>query len=300
METKAKYTLVGFFVLTFSLALVAFVLWLARYDVNEQHFKEYRLYMTQSVAGLNTNSIVYYKGLDVGFIKDIRINPKNQEEIEIVLRISQPNLIKVDSYASIESQGITGNKTVELGGGSQGAKMLMPNDEGFATIALKESFLSSLTSKASNIGEKFDVLLSRVNMLLNNQNLHNVEKILDNTQRSTKSFNTMVNNLNQVVKTNLTSSLQNLDHSLKQIDKLANNWDKVGNNVNELIRDDIKTLLNEFKNTANSAQNIDGVIDGFEQTLEKLNQTLENFNENGGDLLFKTREIHYGPGERNE
>lgn len=300
METKAKYTLVGFFVLSFSIAMVIFILWLARYDVNEQSFKEYRLYMTKSIAGLNINSIVYYKGLDVGLVKDIRINPKNQEEIEIILKISQPNLIKEDSYASIESQGITGNKTVELSGGSQNAKQLASNDNGFAVIPLKESFMSELTSQASNIGQKFDILLARLNMMLNNQNLHNIEKILDNTQHSTEKFNALMTALNETVNKNVNTTLYNVNHSLKQFDKLANNWDEVGSNINGLIKNDIKQLLQEFKGAANSAQNIDEVIEEFEYTLEKLNQTLEHFNDSGGDLLFKTREIQYGPGEKNE
>lgn len=312
MDNKARYTLVGFFILTFSIAMIAFVLWLARYDVNKDKLKEYRLYVEQSISGLNKNSIVYYKGLDIGIVDDIRINPRNLEQIEIVLKLSKPELVKIDTIASIESQGVTGNKTIELSGGTQNAPILETKENGFAVIPVKKSFFSELTSQASNIGQKVDIVLSQIAKILNEKNLNNFEQILDNSNNSTKNLdvlmvdlNTMIKNINTVVQDDVKSSLESFDtlintnikHTLKKLDSVSNNVNKLGTNVNQLIEDDIKVILQEFRVTAKSAQNIDEVLYGFEQTLEKINNTMENFNQNGGDMLFKTRESKFGPGE---
>ena len=53
MENKARYTVVGLFVLVFTIAMVLFILWLARYDIEEINAKEYRLYSKTSIGGLN-------------------------------------------------------------------------------------------------------------------------------------------------------------------------------------------------------------------------------------------------------
>ncbi len=312
MDNKARYTLVGFFILTFSIAMIAFVLWLARYDINKDKLTEYRLYVKQSISGLNINSIVYYKGLDIGIVEDIRINSKNLEEIEVVLKISQPKLIKTDTVASIESQGVTGNKTIELSGGTQNTPLLPINDEGFATIPVKQSFFSELTSQASNIGQKVDIVLSQIAKALDEKNLKNFEAILSNTNTSTQNFDKLMLDVNSLMNENIKNSLTKFDtlmtnnieqtlnklqQTLKNIDHLSTNMQKVGNNVNTLIQNDIKTILKEFKTTAQSAQNIDEVLQSFEQSLEKMNDTIDNFSQNGGDMIFKTREVKYGPGE---
>ncbi len=315
MDNKARYTLVGFFILIFSIAMIAFVLWLARYDINKDKLKEYRLYVKQSISGLNINSIVYYKGLDIGIVEDIRINPKNLEEIEIVLKVSQPELIKTNTVATIESQGVTGNKTIELSGGTQDSAKLLPNEEGYATIPIKQSFLNELTSQASNIGQKVDIVLSQISKVLDEKNLKNFESILNNTNNSTQNFDKLVMDANQLMNQNIknslaqfdtlmttkiTQTLTQLEQTLKNLDDVSKNMNQLGDNVNLLIQEDIKLLLNEFKITAQSAQNVDEVLIGFEQTLEKMNDTIDNFSQNGGDMIFKTREVKYGPGETHD
>lgn len=291
MENKAKYTLVGLFLLSFSIAMVAFVLWLARYDTNKDELQEYRLYVKKSVSGLKAKSIVYYKGLEIGSVESIQVNSKNLEEIEIILNLSKPSLVKIDTFAQIESQGVTGNKIVELSGGTQNSKLLEANSSGIYVIPVKNTFLDSISQNASDISSKADQFLSKLNLLLNESNMKGVESLLNNANTSTKSFDDIAQNVNTLINKDIKKSLQN-------IDKLSENINKLSSNVNQLIQNDIKSILNEFKQTAKSAQNIDEVMVEFENSLIKLNNTVDNFNLNGGSMIFQTREIKYGPGEK--
>ncbi len=316
MENKAKYTTVGLFVLTFSVAMVAFVLWLARYDVDEITAREYRIYSTNSVAGLNKNSIIQYKGLNIGTVKDIRVNPKNLEEIEIILKITQPQLIKVDSFAIIESQGVTGNKLIEISGGSQDSEILEQNKElNYTKIPLKKSFLDKITSSAGNITSNVETLLKRIELLLNDKNIKNIENILSNSSDSTKNLNILLNKANKLVETSLPKTLNNIDkmtnsiddvvkkditNVAKEVDTLAKNFNSISSDIKIIINEDVRFLLEDLRKTAKSSQNIDEVLNKLENTIEKIDSTIEDFNENGGNMIFNTREIPYGPGEKND
>lgn len=312
MENKARYTVVGIFVLVFTIAMILFVLWLARYDIEEINSKEYRLYSKISIGGLNKNSIVEYKGLDIGVVEKIQINPKNLEEIEIILKISKPEVIKIDSFAIVQSQGVTGNKIIEIDGGTHNANLLTHKDDSFSVIPLKKSFLDKITSSAGNITEQVETVLVRFEKLLNKKNLDNIDNILNNTNKSTKDFDEMILKVNNLIDSSFVKTLNNVDKMTSSIEKVVKddisktvtNVDNLSKNLNLLAKDiqviintDVKLLIKELQKTATSSQDIDKVLDELENTLHKIDNTVDEFSKNGGDMIFKTRKVNYGPGE---
>ncbi len=313
MENKARYTIVGLFVLIFAIAMVIFILWLARYDVEEINAKEFRLYSKTSIAGLNKNSMVEYKGLDIGTVKDIGIDPNNLEQIEVILKITNPNVIKTNSYAIIQSQGVTGNKIIEIEGGTQEAELLVPKKGSFSIIPLKKSFIDKLTSSAGNITSQIETVLKRFEVLLSDKNMQNIEQILKNTNNSTKSLDEVMLNVNNLIEKELVKTLKNVDsmtssinsvvkkdikNTIKKIDSLSQNFNILSKDINSTINKDVKLLIEDLRKTAKSTQGIDKVLDDLEATLNKIDTTVEEFSSNGGDMIFKTREVKYGPGEQ--
>lgn len=293
MENKARYTLVGVFVLFFTVCLVAFALWLAKYGEHHQKSSQYRMYVKESVSGLSKNSLVFYKGLEVGIVKTIHINPNNLEEIEIIINIYNSHLIKEDTYAKIESQGVTGNKTIELSGGTQDSKVLPLNNKGYAIIPVQASLLSKLTSQASNITDKMNITLEKINKLLNEENINNFNKLLKNTELSSNNFNEFINELRSLVQSNV-------KNSMIKIDTMSDNVSTLSKDINTFIKKDLKHTLKQFERTLDETQDIDIILDEFKRTLEKINTTLDDVNENKGNMFFETREISYGPGENQD
>ena len=82
METRANYLLVGSFVLGLALALVLFLAWIAKIELGDGQ-PVYRIFFTGSVTGLKDGSPVRYRGVPVGSVTDIRIDPANVEQIEV-------------------------------------------------------------------------------------------------------------------------------------------------------------------------------------------------------------------------
>ena len=87
METRASYILVGYFVLGLIAAAFAFVVWLSSIQFEEVP-KRYLIYFEGSVTGLEVASPVRYRGVPVGSVTDIRIDPENIERIRVTVEIS--------------------------------------------------------------------------------------------------------------------------------------------------------------------------------------------------------------------
>ena len=75
METRASYIAVGAFVLVLILGLVGFVIWVGKFRGAEQ-FARYDILFAGSVTGLQVDGTVRYRGIPVGRIIDIRIDPR--------------------------------------------------------------------------------------------------------------------------------------------------------------------------------------------------------------------------------
>jgi len=297
VENKARYTIVGLFLIIFSVAMVTFVLWQARFSLDEKKFFEYRIYSKNSIAGLKENSFVEYKGLVIGSVEKISINSQNIEQIEVILKINEPDVIKSDSYAVIASQGITGNKNIEIDGGSLSAPSLIPKEGKFLTIPLKASFFDSLTKDAGDITENLNSVLVNLNTLLNKNNIENITHILKNFEQSSQKIVSTLDKVDITI-THINRLLsKDVTTTLKSVDITAKEWGELAQDLRALVDKDLKSLSNKLNNTLDDTNGLDKVIYNINNTLEKLGTTLDNINTNGGDMLFKTRDIRYGPKE---
>ena len=123
MEPKVNYIVVGAFVVLLGTAVLAGILWLGKTDLRDAHDR-YDAYMRESVAGLSVDSTVKYRGVDVGRVKAIALNPDNPEEVRLSLDILRGTPIKTDTIAVLETQGLTGLARINLTGGSRDAPPL--------------------------------------------------------------------------------------------------------------------------------------------------------------------------------
>ena len=123
METRVKYLVVGLFVVLLGTTSVVLFLWLSR-GIERPVYDRYDAYFRESVSGLNQNAPVKYRGVDVGRVRDIGLNPANVEEVRLTLDIVRGTPVKTDSVATLRIQGLTGLAFVDLSGGSQRAPLL--------------------------------------------------------------------------------------------------------------------------------------------------------------------------------
>jgi phospholipid/cholesterol/gamma-HCH transport system substrate-binding protein len=105
MEPKVSYVVVGAFVAVFGAMLIVIVLWLVR-GGPQKTYRSYYAYFGESVSGLTENSVVRYKGINVGRVRNMRLDPENPERVRLVLDIAEGTPIKEDTIASLAPRAL--------------------------------------------------------------------------------------------------------------------------------------------------------------------------------------------------
>ena len=127
MEPKVNYAIVGLFVVLLASALTGVALWLGKGEYRKT-YDRYYAYMTESVSGMSVNSPVKYRGVDVGRVKEILLNPEDPEEVRLTIDILRGTPVKEDTLAVLDTQGLTGLAFVNLAGGSRESPTLIAKE----------------------------------------------------------------------------------------------------------------------------------------------------------------------------
>jgi phospholipid/cholesterol/gamma-HCH transport system substrate-binding protein len=179
METKVNPALVGAFVLVLGAALIAGVLWLASGGGLQKKYDLYQALVDESVAGLNLKAPVKYRGVDVGHVRQIRLDPSNPEQVQLLFAIERGTPVKEDTEAVLRTQGLTGIAYVELDGGSRTSPPLRASAPGqYPLIRTKPSLSARLENVMTTVMTKLDQTSDNVDRLLDDENLAAVKHTL--------------------------------------------------------------------------------------------------------------------------
>ncbi len=158
MESDKRYFIEGLFVISFSIAIALFFVWLTRSGNKDDVL--YRIHFNESVSGLNMDDPVKFLGVDVGMVKSMSIDPNNPRRVEVDLMLHKDAPVKTDTKASLQFKGITGAYFIELDGGSAKAKLLVAATKAgeVPEIPAKKSSISTLMEQLPKVIEKFSAI----------------------------------------------------------------------------------------------------------------------------------------------
>jgi phospholipid/cholesterol/gamma-HCH transport system substrate-binding protein len=125
METRARYALIGLFMLAVIIASFAFVYWLE----NKGGFGErtaYQIRFGGSTSGLLVGSSVLFNGIRVGEVTGFGLDSEHPEQVVATIGVDPGIPIRSDTLVGIETQGLTGGAAVTLRGGSATAEAVPP------------------------------------------------------------------------------------------------------------------------------------------------------------------------------
>ena len=188
METRANHLLIGGFVLATVVAFFGFVIWMAKIEIDRE-FARYNIYFEGSVSGLSVAGEVCYKGIPVGTVQEIGIDPRNPNRVRVTVEVAGNTPIKEDTVAQLELQGITGVSYVQLTGGSpESPSLKVPADERLRVIASRPSQFEELFAGAPELINRFIVLLSEATKVFDAQNRVAISDTLANLQLLTTTL----------------------------------------------------------------------------------------------------------------
>jgi len=141
----------GVFIAATLLILAAGVFWIG----NKQFLfrSTYRLQAEfQNVAGLNGGAEVRVGGIHEGTVRQIQLPTRPNESVRVVMDMAGPtrSVIKNDSVATIRSEGLVGDKFVEISFGSEQAPKVTDGDTIRGEPPLQISDLLNKTNEVLN------------------------------------------------------------------------------------------------------------------------------------------------------
>ncbi|QOR01306.1 MlaD family protein [Campylobacter sp. 2014D-0216] len=275
MENKANYILIGIFVSVLFFISLLFIVWYGNLK-DEKTFKYYEIFMEESVAGLSVKAPVKFLGVDVGSVESISIDNSSKElRVKILVKLDSNLVIKTDTYASLQIQGITGFKFIQLAGGSEKAAPLQADEDTYPIIASKESFFASIDKQTNNILELMHTSKVKLESLLSDKNLKNIEQILQNTSELSAHLNTQI-----------PVFLANLNQTSTKVAKSSDEFSKFLNQANlQLVE------LNKSRMLLNDNLDILRVM------FLDFSHLLKNLKQNPSNIIYKDKNIQYAPGE---
>ncbi|MDZ4374735.1 MAG: MlaD family protein [Phenylobacterium sp.] len=195
MEKNANYTLVGLSTLILTFAVVIFIVWLARLSF-ARDFDLYDIVFKGPVRGLNEGGEVHFNGIKVGEVTTIALDKTNPSNVIARVRVTEDVPVRVDSFATLEPQGITGLNYVQITSGTGSQPLLndaaQPNcaREGLAracvtVIKSQRSTLADLLEGGGTVLTRTIEALDRVNRVLSDQNIQTLSAAISDTQAIT-------------------------------------------------------------------------------------------------------------------
>lgn len=275
MEIRASYLIVGVVVLALIAGLAAFSVWLVGADI-DRNLARYEITFAGSVSGLTEGGQVLYRGIPVGRVADIRIDPDNVETVLVTVDLERDTPIKEDTVASLEFQGLTGIAYVQLRGGTQASARLDPDAEPPPRIPSRRSALERLFESTPDLLMRTVAVVDRVSLLLTDDNLaavadtlHNVETLTATLAARADSIDATLAGAAAITSTIQTTSteVRNLASDLRQLTA------RVDQQVGTLSGDLVETLT-ELQGAATA---LSSATAQFEQILGQLEQPVDDF-----------------------
>ena len=162
METDKHYFFEGLFIIVFSIAVALFAVWLGSSGRHDDVI--YRIHFPDSVSGLTAGDTVKFRGVDVGTVKSMRIDPDNSQLVRVDVRLRKETPVKTDTRASLTLKGITGVVFIELNGGDPAARTLLaatPANQ-IPEIPSERTGLNAMLDDLPKLVKKFSALEDQV------------------------------------------------------------------------------------------------------------------------------------------
>ena len=196
----------------------------------------------KNVQNLKEGAAIQLRGIRVGSVKEINI--QNLETIRITLGIESKYgpWIKEDSEISFKTQGVLGDKFLEISGGTTESKQI---DDGTILVTDESSKLDHIINKSDDLMTAAVSVLNRVDAMIAKVDNGNLAKILGNLEKMTKTSNDLLASINQQ---EFKMMMKNINQSSESLNRLTKRIEEGPGSLHALIYDqglheDLRTLV---------------------------------------------------------
>lgn len=228
MERNVRYVWIGVLFFIALGLMIAFVMWLNRFEVDSARYTQYYAYSSDEIGGIGANTPVRYKGISVGRVKSVAFRDIKEGTIQIEMLIDSQLLVRENARVVISSQGLAGANYLSLIQGE--GKALEKNNEDRMVIELDKGSLDKIMSKAGELSDDMAALLKNLNNTLSDENLKEIAILLKSLEQSAHNLNNLSIEVNKNMQNGeynmreiLTPTLFELQKSLQDMSRFFNN-----------------------------------------------------------------------------
>ena len=304
MEEKVNFAVVGVFVLVLLAALIGGVLWLSSSKSYRKSYDIYQTYMQDSVAGLNLNSPVRYRGVEVGLVQKIMLAPGNVEQVQLTLAIERGVPVKVDTVAILQVQGLTGIGYVELTGGGRDSPPLRAQEKGsYPVIKSGPSLMTRLDSAVTTLLTNLNRASDNLNAVLDEKNrralrntLADLAVVSHTLAARSKTIDASLADAAHTLK-NTSRLSDDLPRLVQRLERSADTFDRMSGKVAHASDSVSKTFDNAQQFSAATLPEIHQLVLELRELTASLRRVSDQLEQNPGVLLRGKPEAKHGPGE---
>ncbi|TCL73510.1 MlaD family protein [Rhizobium sp. BK251] len=273
METKANYTIVGFFTVLVIAAAFGFVYWMAEYGRGGP-LTELIIRIPGSANGLSVGSPVRFNGIQIGSVQNLSIDANDPRYTLAFTEVRADAPIYESARAVLEIQGLTGAAYIEISGGRIGEVNILQR----AIAEGKRPVIVADQSSVTNILATADKILERANDAVEQVEafIKDARGPLTNTIKNAETFSNA-----------LAANSGNIDAFLKSVGALSETVQRVSGRLDSTlaaVEDLVKAVdaqkINHIVSNAdkittdiaNASGDLKGAIERFDQTADTFNQ----------------------------
>lgn len=306
MARRNSYFMIGLFVTTGVAIGLAAIVWVGA----SKYFEEGSFFVTyfdESVQGLQVDSRVKYRGVDIGKVESIGV-ASDHKLVEVVMKIDLAGETVQNVVSQLRAAGITGIVFIELDRRSVEDPILLP-PEGMET---RYPVIASQLSQAKQMLTAVDRIMNKIEQL----DIKGMSDQIKHTSRAVETF--LTGRQLTGILANFDTTVASLDTGLRRIDRMLSEGrvegvlDEAVQGLQESrrtiadVRELVKALRGEVENlktkeiaerTGRLLKEIDartrGIKTDFERTTEDIRQAadslrllLDRLTENPSDLIF--------------
>ncbi|WP_417469953.1 MlaD family protein [Maricaulis sp.] len=282
METKAHHVLVGLFALILIAGGGIFAVWLGKVSFDED-YAFYDVVFEGPVRGLRESAEVRFNGIQVGEVTSLGLD--GQSRVIARVRVLAQTPVRVDSYAQLEPQGLTGLSYILISGGAPDAqRLLSPASRQPPRIFARRAQLEGLVEGSEDVLDAAQLTLIRLSELLSDQNVEEFSATLVNLREITDRVNA-----EEVLIEDMRSAIGRIDTAASDISAAAISLQEFGVTAEAFLTNEMATAVNETTAAAiavnQAATDTTGLIQAVQPSLEAFAQDgLEDLTQAAGDL----------------
>ena len=305
METKANYTIVGFFTLLVMVAAFVFVYWMATFGRSGQ-MAQLEIRIPGSASGLSVGAPVLFNGIRIGSVRSLTIDGVDPNFVLAMTEVRATAPVYENTKAKLGIQGLTGQSHIELSAGppEPGQKNILEEaaDKGsFAVLTADESSVTNLLATAEDIMSRASKAVKGVEEFVETaqgpltQTVQNVERftaaLADNSDgisdflKNVSALSTTIEKVSGTLESTITK-VEALVSAVEpeRVSAIVRNAEKVSQDAAN-ASSELKPLLEEFRTAgANVAElsrdarttlaQIDEIIESVDP--DKVGETVDN------------------------